>query len=266
MKDNILNKEANYSLSSSDNYKKVLDCDVNDATKKYSQLITEYYKFIIDNLKLTNIGFSNFIIIRGLDTITNVFFHLLYHTKNINLTYFHCQKSFYFYIEFVGQMSDSEKTFLQLTSRDATTYVYKKTIYELKNELSNINTDVELKTKLDLIQLNMNICQTYLLKIVNSPNKDSSLTECIIELNDKLNLFHSNSTKSVLDKVIDTLYYKIDNIVVFFEINAKLFKKIVKTPGLLYNVEKNCKHVEFDLHLNETADIIVNWLLATPHD
>lgn len=163
-------------------------------------------------------------------------------------------------------MSDSEKTFLQLTSRDATTYVYKKTIYELKNELSNINTDVELKTKLDLIQLNMNICQTYLLKIVNSPNKDSSLPECIIELNDKLNLFHSNSTKSVLDKVIDTLYYKIDNVVIFFEINTKLLKKIAKMPGLLYNVEKNCKHVEFDLHLNETVDIIVNWLLATPHD
>jgi len=128
MKSTISNKDTNYSLNISENYKKELECDVSDVTKKYTAVIVDYFNFILENIKISNINFSKFIIIRGLDTITNVFLHLLYYTKNIDLTYFHCQKSFYFYVEFVGQISDDEKMFLQLTSRDATTYVYKKTI------------------------------------------------------------------------------------------------------------------------------------------
>jgi hypothetical protein len=56
---------------------------------------------------------------------------LLLYTKNLDLTHFHCQKSFYYYVEFVGQILEDDKTFLQLTSRDATIYVYKKTIYDI---------------------------------------------------------------------------------------------------------------------------------------
>ena len=139
MKSISLNKDNNFSLNVSENYKKELECDVSVVSKKYTELIVEYFKFIIENIKLSNLNFAKFIIIRGLDTITNVFLSLLYFTKNIDLTYFHCQKSFYFYVEFVGQISDDEKMFLQLTSRDATTYVYKKTIFDINNELKKKN-------------------------------------------------------------------------------------------------------------------------------
>ena len=105
-----------------------------ELTKIYGDLIIEYSHFISENIKVKNSSFSRFIIIRGLDTITNVFLHILNATKNIELTYFHCQKSFYFYVEFVGQISDEEKSFLQLTSRDATTYVYKKTVFDINSE------------------------------------------------------------------------------------------------------------------------------------
>ena len=37
MKGAPINKENNYSLLSSENYKKTLDCDVIEATNKYSQ-------------------------------------------------------------------------------------------------------------------------------------------------------------------------------------------------------------------------------------
>jgi hypothetical protein len=264
MKGAPINKENNYSLLSSENYKKALDCDVVEAAKKYSQLIIDYYKFIVENLKITNVGFSKFIIIRGLDTITNVFLHVLYFTKNINLTYFHCQKSFYFYVEFVGQISDVEKTFLQLTSRDATTYVYKKTIFELKSDFKKPSeNDQELKSKLDLIHSNINMNQTYLLKIIKSSKVEPTTIECLPKLTEKLSSIHNKSNSSALEKITDILLYKVDNVSAFFEINSLLLKKISKANGLLHNAEKNCDSLDFDTTLAEPADKFISWFLSS---
>lgn len=44
------------------------------------------------------------------------------------------KKAYYFYIEFIEQISDNNVTFLQLSSRDAILFVYKRTIFELNNE------------------------------------------------------------------------------------------------------------------------------------
>jgi len=114
----VISKENNYSLQNSENYRKDFNCNISEIVEKYSELIMEYFKLIMENIKVKNSSLSKFIIIRGLDTITNVFLHILYFTKNIDLTYFHSQKSYYFYVEFVGQISDDEKTFLQLTSQN----------------------------------------------------------------------------------------------------------------------------------------------------
>ena len=102
---------------------------------KFIELVIEYLKFIYENIKIQNLSYSKFIVIRGLETITNVFSITLYYTKNIDLTYFQCQKSFYYYIEFIGQISEEQHTFLQLNSRDAITYVYKKTFFEINNDV-----------------------------------------------------------------------------------------------------------------------------------
>jgi hypothetical protein len=263
MKSITINKDNGYSLLSSENYKKDLNSDVVEVTKKYSHLIIEYYKFIIENLKITNIGLSKFIIMRGLDTITNVFLHLLYATKNLNLTYFHCQKSFYFYVEFVSQISDIEKTFLQLTSRDATTYVYKKTIFDIKNEFKKISDDEEeFKSILEIIQSNINISQTYLLKIIKTNTKDLSIIDSLTKIVDRLNNIQNKTNKQILAKIVDILYYKVDNITTFIEINSLLIKKFIKSPGIVKNVEKKCDTIEIDVRLLETPDKFINWIIS----
>ena len=132
-------KDTNFSLMNAENYNKNLDIDIKSINEKYILLVSDYLKFIIENIKVKNKILARFIITRGLDTITNVFLHLLYYTKNIDMTYFHCQKSFYFYVEFVGQITEEEKMFLQLTSRDATTYVYKETIFKINNEFKKLS-------------------------------------------------------------------------------------------------------------------------------
>ena len=168
MKNNPPIKDTNYLLSNSDNYLTELDTPIGEILECYSTLIINYYLFIIDNLKITKNALEKFVIIRGLDTITNVFLYLLHSTKNTNATYFHCQKSFYFYVEFVGQMTDDEKTFLQLTSRDATTYVYKKTIFEINTE-HIIEPSEQFREKMESIQISINAIQSFLLKFIQKP-------------------------------------------------------------------------------------------------
>jgi hypothetical protein len=168
MKSTIASKDYNYSLHNIENYKKELNSPINEIVKKYLNLLVEYYKFIIENIKIKNKQFTHFIIMRGLDTITNVFLILLLYTKNVDLTYFHCQKSFYFYVEFVGQISEDEKTFLQLSSRDAITYVYKKTIFEINNEIKKNNESISdyTRLKIDIINEYIELYRIILLKFV----------------------------------------------------------------------------------------------------
>ena len=261
MKSIATNKENNYSLHNSENYKSALDCDVSEVVKLYSSLIVEYFKFITENIKIRNTGLAKFIIIRGLDTITHVFVHILSTTKNISLTYFHCQKSFYFYVEFVGQISEDDKVFLQLTSRDATTYVYKKTIFDLNMEFKKPPTnEVEFRSKLETISAYVNLYQTYLLKVIHAKKMELSNLDYLTKLPEKLN--HLPKIK-VLEGIVERLYHKIADIDAFFEANALLLKKVVKTPTLLCNAEKNIKADVFDEKITETPDKFVAWFLSS---
>lgn len=261
MKSIAANKDNNYSLHNSENYKLSLDCDVSEVVKRYSLLIVEYFKFIIENIKIRNAGLAKFIVIRGLDTITHVFIHILSSTKNINLTYFHCQKSFYFYVEFVGQISEDDKVFLQLTSRDATTYVYKKTMFDLNPEFKkNDENAAEFSRKLETINTYINIYQTYLLKIIHEKNVDSSNIDYLTRVPEKLN--HIPKIK-ILEGIVEQLYYKIADMGTFFEINAILLKKVIKNPDLLCNAEKNIKTDMFDEKLSESPDKFIAWILSS---
>ena len=128
------NIETNYSLYNTDNFKTTLDVTTSIILNKYKDYIFEFLNIILDNIKVKNNSYYKFIITRGLETLSNAFTTILYYTKNIEITCFHCQKAIYFYIEFVSQISEEQNIFLQLSSRDATIYVYKKTIYEINNE------------------------------------------------------------------------------------------------------------------------------------
>jgi hypothetical protein len=111
-------------------------------------------KNIQDNKNITS-----FIILRGLKTITHVYTLLLYYTRNVELSYYHAQKSFYFYIEFVQQITDDQHTFLNLNTKDACMFVYKKTIFEINGEVKkNIgNLSKACSIKMDRLNLYITI-------------------------------------------------------------------------------------------------------------
>ena len=122
------NVQSNYSLHNKENYKLKLETTINEIMDKYSKLVIEYLFFIIENLNNKNVNYNKF-------TISHVFSKLLFYSNNLDMTYFHSQKSFYFYVEFIGQISEDQHSFLHLSSKDASIFVYKKTIFEINDEI-----------------------------------------------------------------------------------------------------------------------------------
>lgn len=260
----MANKEINYSLHNSENYKKELDSEIVDIIEKISTLFLEYFKFIVENIKLKNSSFSKFIIIRGLDTIVNVFNFILLYTKNLDVTYFHCQKSFYFYVEFVGQISEDEKMFLQLSSRDASNYVYKKTIFDINSELRKANEEISdyTKLKLSIVNCYIDLYKTLLLKLINNSSDVNSNMDLLHELYKKLNNLNNRSIIYDLNNIIENLFYHIELPNQLYQISIILIKKIIKNNQLIENINSKFLSQDYKDKLEETPDKFVSWLIS----
>ena len=149
----------NYILSNSENYNKELSETSLDVFIKYINLINEYIIQCCENLYVKNINYNRYIIKKGIETLSHIFNILLLYTMNLELTYHHCQKCLFYYIEFIGQTS-GENNFLQLTLKDSALFVYKKTIFEINNDHKN-SFVISEKDNLKVEMIN------YLIKIYN---------------------------------------------------------------------------------------------------
>ena len=146
--------EVQYNLMNSFNFNKILKNSLNDLLEKYVCLILEYYKYILEKVNLTNKKYQEFIVKRGLDTISHVFLMILFYTKNIDFAYYHSQKSFYFYVEFIEQITVSSIHYLPISSRDASIFVYKKTIYEISSTYrKSVEVEPYNDVKIDILKL-----------------------------------------------------------------------------------------------------------------
>lgn len=125
---------TNNSLQNIENYKTTFSNSSSEIYAKYLGLIQEYMIQSVESIYIRNKSYYKYVIYKGIETISHVFHLLLLYTKNLDLTYYHCQKSFYYYIEFMGQIGDDNHSFLQLNSKDASLFVYKKTIFDINNE------------------------------------------------------------------------------------------------------------------------------------
>jgi hypothetical protein len=259
-----LNKEQMYSLNNSENYKKELDIEIIHIIEKVSELFLEYFKFIKENIKIKKSNLSKFIIIRGLDTIVTIFNYILFYSKNIDMTYFHCQKAYYFYIEFVGQISDDEKTFLQLNSRDATLYVYKKTIFELYGEIKKNNEDINdyTRVKIDIINIIIDSYKTILLKLINNDFMNMDKIDIIENIYKKFNSLTNKSNVKQLNNIIEKLYYDIEDIDYFLDVCLFISKKIIKNNNIIENCSLKISNEELKNKINEPVEKFCIWFTS----
>lgn len=131
-----------FNLTDSNNYNSTLSANHISIITSYNKIIHDYIQNITTNKK----KFSKTILTKGLDTIGHIFKHILYYTKNVELTSYHTEKSLFLYIEFVDQITDDQNMFVILSCKDACLYVYKKILSELnksyyKENKEDINYD-----------------------------------------------------------------------------------------------------------------------------
>jgi hypothetical protein len=232
-----------YSLNELNNYNKDLTVSVEDVMNKYTELLSLYIQFILDNIKIKKREYAIFIINRGLDTVTNVFTNVLYYTRNLGLAFLHSQKSFFFYVEFISQISEVEKLFLQLSSRDAMIYVYKKTLFDLNRDFVKNIEDVS-NVKFDAITQRIAIANKMMCFIIETNEPREPYIKQFVVITGGLNRVPlTKSTLHMVQHVVDTLYVKTDCILMFYSTIDLLVKKLF-----------NCKS-DVCLQVNKIYDI-----------
>ena len=135
-----MNRDKNqpvYLLHQHENYHTKLEYSFENINAKYNELVFEYLNFVAENKKIVfkNSDYFKFVVFRGLYTISHVFHFILMYSNNLDMAYYHSQRSYYFYVEFIEQISDDLHSFLKLSSRDAVLFVYKKTINEIPADI-----------------------------------------------------------------------------------------------------------------------------------
>ena len=207
---NILDNNSSYILSNSDNYINKINFQLKELLDMYITIINEYLRLFFEKIFVKKINYFKFILIRGLETISNVFKFIIFFTKNTNLTYYHSQKAFYFYIEFIEQISVDQNSFLKLTSRDAVMFVYKKTIFDINNEFKkNIKEEtIENKSifgELDNYLLMYKNLIYFYLQTINEANI------CIDKCCEKLKIWschlNNNNNNNNNNNISNTSYY-----------------------------------------------------------
>lgn len=272
----------NNTLSNSDNYKKNLDISNSEIFNNYTSLINEYSNFFIDNTFIQKQNYFNYVYLKGIETISSVFKILLLYTKNLPLTIFHCQKSFYYYIEFIGQIGDSNHQFLQLNSKDATLFVFKKTVFEINSDhrkifSSPIGNELE---KFNFIEQLIRYCNS-LIKYALDRNDiaDKKIREQMMKDNCNSILKICNKASTLIDNVthktlknsqkliilnnfIDVISTKECSVKKLFEVIECLHKKVGKHTTNTENIIKNMYNSKLISNLNNMSNIkFINWLI-----
>ena len=214
---NLMNKEL-YKNKITDNETVIFE---------YVKILHEYLSHITKNININSMVHNNFIINRGYDLLKNIFLTLILYTKNLELSCFHLRKSYLYYTEFIGQIGEDSNSYLQLNSKDACLFVYKKTIYNINEEFKKnfkdndeeitnmVNNKINFITKIEkyivekklfsgkkIIPENIKDIRIYIVKILNEINKIK--IENIENIEIFLNFFiFSNFT---IDKKFSILY------------------------------------------------------------
>jgi hypothetical protein len=138
-------KTANFNLSDRKNYNKNFKKKQSFYVREYIVLMKEFIEYFDKFIEYNNEK-KYYIVFKGLQSIKHIFLMVLLYTKNLSLTLYHCKKSFLYYVEFISQIGDEGNSYLQLNSKDAILFIYKKSIFELNNDYrSNMELDTNDK-------------------------------------------------------------------------------------------------------------------------
>lgn len=220
------------SLQNTNNYNKNLKETSKSIFTTYVNIINNYIYLFFDNVKIQNKTYHLYIFKKGLECLSHIFNILLLYTNNIEITKIYCEKSYFYYVEFISQIENTNNNFLQLNSKDASLFIYKKTIFDINNDIRK-QFSINNNNKIKIIN-----CKT-LTKIYNS-----------------LILIKFNSYSNNLKNITINLYKIVQSLINLYDNNEYQYYENIDT--IFCFIDKfiiNCKNTSINnININDTND------------
>ena len=271
-------------ISNVENYNKTFEySEIKPYIFRYMEIINEYMMYVVENMIIQDDTYLLFLIRRGVETITHCFKILLMYTKNLELTIYQCKKALYYYIEFIGQISDVslQHSYLQLNSKDATLFVYKKTIYDINNiyrkKFTLEDNEQEILNSISniIMLFNSNLFNLLQKERLKYEKKESIIHFALEKSASIINKILNNGNLSLIDKKtelslfvfqnfqaydIDTIKYS--NICEIFVKKLRKYKDKKSLLEMKSRVKEKLNDNKSIKNLNEMSPLrYINWLL-----
>jgi len=221
----------NIALSNVENYKNELDSNEHILFLKYVGLIHELFQGCTENIYIQKEDYLKYIMIKGIKNTFYIYNFLLLYTKNVELAIYHTQKSIIYYIEFISQIGEDTNNLLQLNSKDATLFIFKKTIFEVNEERrKNYKENKVTKEKLEMLQLYIDSYNNLLTQVISHYD------------------FMANKTASLQKIIFTKLYNIVETMVqipIIYKHNATIIKEKLQSLHCLLNTLNNAYHYDF---------------------
>ncbi len=271
-------------ISNVENYNKTFEfSEIKPYIFRYMEIINEYMMYVVEHMIIQDDTYLLFLIRRGVETITHCFKILLMYTKNLELTIYQCKKALYYYIEFIGQISDVslQHSYLQLNSKDATLFVYKKTIYDINNiyrkKFTLEDNEQEILNSISniIMLFNSNLFNLLQKERLKYEKKESIIHFALNKSASIINKILNNGNLSLIDKKtelslfvfqnfqaydIDTIKYS--NICEIFVKKLRKYKDKKSLLEMKSRVKEKLNDNKSIKNLNEMSPLrYINWLL-----
>ena len=120
-----------FSLADTDNYHDGMDVDMSAIIDHSIIVISLCALKVSSALEAKPKDYQRFMVSKAVECLSSIVGMLFLYTANPPLVFYHAEKMIYFYIEFLQQIGNDVNHFLSLSSKDASIFTYKKTIYEV---------------------------------------------------------------------------------------------------------------------------------------
>lgn len=217
--ENKIAESVIYKLTNKNNYR----LEINDSSilvqLSYVKIVHYYIIHYFEKMNNKNKN----IFIQGFKSITHIFLLLFLYTKHLEMTIFHCQNAIFYFIEYIGQITDKDDNmFFNLTLKDAIVYIYTKTIYDINADIKQ-NHSTNLKEK--QILENIECFISYYKNIINiMVNEDYFLNLTLEDKKEKLTVLRN----------------KMENFIIYFFKDENICKSLnMKFKKILLECENN---------------------------
>ena len=225
MSKNILNEK---------NYNKVLKrAEIPIYIITCHRILDKFLNHAEHNISITNEVYYKYVVTKGLSTLIHIFSMLTLYTKNVELIDHHCEKAIAYYIEFISQIGTDGQNYLQLNSKDAILFVYKKTIFDINSEVRK--------------NMNLSNAETKIIQIVFNINKLNYLMREFIFKNSAINtknIFIHEKTTTVLNRILRTPSNEIESFTSdMLSVVALLQDVYIDIETYWHVIDKACKRL-----------------------